>query len=186
MKEIAKETLTVMIGILLALLINNWNDDRKERKYLEQIYSSIQMELQEGVDNINTIIPEQLASDDTIQAYLNNDQFSIYDLLIKSNGIHGPNIKTNSWQALSNSKIELIEYERLSALADIEARSTNLTQRLEKQVDFIYRNFEDRSSAKKKILRMMILDIVGAEKSVQSEMQALINNYPSKSIEAND
>ena len=49
---------------------------------------------------------------------------------MKFNGIYMPIIKTNSWNAIANSKIELIEYEKLSGLSDIEERKENLTQRV--------------------------------------------------------
>lgn len=178
LKEFILEMFTVMIGILIALLINNWNDERKENKYLEQIYVSIHKELEESVDGIKETIPLQLASIDTIQAYLNDEKVSVYDLLIKTNGIHGPNIKTTSWSALANSKIELIEYDRLSALTDIESRKRNLSDRLSRQVDFIYQNLEDNNKGKKEMLRIMLLDIVGAERFLQSEIEKLMKDYP--------
>lgn len=37
--QIIREIVPVIIGILIALLINNWNEDRKDKKYLNQIFS---------------------------------------------------------------------------------------------------------------------------------------------------
>ena len=73
-------------------------------------------------------------------------------------------IKTNSWNAIANSKIDLIEYEKLSTLADISERKHNLIKRVEGQVDFTFQNFEETDKAKKEIPLMMTSDIVGAEK----------------------
>ena len=173
-KQIIREIIPVIIGILIALFINNWNDERKERKYLDQIFSSIEKELEESLLDIKRVIPKQLAAVDTIMTHLNNDKTSLYDIMIKSNGVYAPSIKTNSWNAIASSKIELIEYEKLSALADIEERKKNLKSRVEKQVDFTFDNFEETDKVKKEILKMMILDIVGAEKRLQLEIEKLI------------
>lgn len=168
------EIILVVIGILIAISINNWNENKKNKKYLNQIFSSIENELKESNKDIKRVIPKQLASVDTIDVYLNNEKVTLYEIMMRANGIQMPAIKTNSWNAIANSKIELIEYEKLSALSDIEERKENLTQRIEKQMEYIFQNFEKSDKNKKIIVRMMILDIVGAEKELQSKIEELI------------
>ena len=169
-----KETIPVIIGILIALFINNWNEGRKDKKYLNQIFSSIESELEESNIDIKRVIPRQLASVDTINAYMNNEKVTLYEIMMKSNGIQKPIIKTNSWNAISNSKIELIEYEKLSAFSDIQESKENLNQRIERQMEYGFQNFEKSDKNKKVIFQMMILDIIGAEKELQSKIEELI------------
>ena len=143
-------------------------------KYLNQIFSSIESELKESNIDIKRVIPKQLASVDTINAYLNNEKVTLYEIMMKSDGIHKPIIKTNSWNAIANSKIELIEYEKLSALSDIQERKENLNQRIERQMEYGFQNFEKSDKNKKIIFQMMILDIIGAEKELQTRIEELI------------
>ena len=42
--QLIKEIIPVIIGVLIALVINNWNEERKDKKYLTQIFSSINEE----------------------------------------------------------------------------------------------------------------------------------------------
>jgi len=177
MKEVSKlikEIIPVIIGILIALFINNWNEERKDKKYLNQIFSSIENELEDSSIEIKKVIPKQQASVDTIEVYLNNEKVTLYEIMMRANGIQMPIIKTNSWNAIANSKIELIKYEKLSALSDIEEGKENLTQRIEKQMEYIFQNFEKTDKNKKIIVKMMILDIIGAEKELQSKIEELI------------
>ncbi len=181
MKHLRKfigEIVSVIIGILIALFINNWNEDRKDEQYLNQIFSSIEQELEESIIDIERVIPKQLASADTIQKYLNNEAFSLYDIITKGNGIHAPSIRTNSWNAIANSKIELIAYKRLSALAEIEERKENLSLRVQNQMDFLMQNIEETDKTKKKIFLMTIFDIVNAEQELQSEIENLLQTEP--------
>lgn len=115
-----------------------------------------------------------MASIDTINAYINNEKVTLYEIIIKANGIQKPIIKTNSWNAIANSKIELINYEKLSAFSDIQERKENLNQRIENQKEYIFQNFEKSDKNKKVIAKMMILDIIGAEKELQSKIEKLI------------
>tara|TARA_R110002050_G_scaffold109796_3_gene221137 strand:- start:8942 stop:9481 length:540 start_codon:yes stop_codon:yes gene_type:complete len=172
--QLIKEIIPIIIGILIALFINNWNENRKDKKYLNKIFSAIENELEESSIDIIKVIPKQLACVDTLEVYMNNEKVTLYEIMMRANGIQMPIIKTNSWNAIANSKIELIEYEKLSALSDIEEGKENLTKRIEKQMEYIFQNFEKTDKNKKIIVKMMILDIVGAEKELQSKIDELI------------
>ena len=175
-KKLIREITPVIVGILIALFINNWNEDRKEKEYLDQIFSSIEKELEESALEIKEVIPKQLAAADTIQAYMNDETVSLYRILIKSNGVQMPRIRTNSWDAISNTRIDLVEYDKLSALADIEERKTNLRERVEKQMEFTFQNFEETGTSKKQILNMILLDVVGAEQRLLAKIEEFLEN----------
>ena len=178
MKRINKligEIIPVIVGILIALVINNWNEDRKDKEYLNQIFSSIKKELKESNADIKRILPIQLAMVDSIEIYLNDETTSLIDIILIGGGFHKPDIKINSWRAIANSKIELIEYEQLSALSDIEERKENLNSRIEKTFDFAFVNMQDTSREKKELLKMMTIDIINAEKRLFATIEAFIN-----------
>lgn len=179
MKHIGKlfrDMVPVIIGILVALFINNWNEDRKDEAYLRRMFSAIEKEIEASIEDIEFVIPSQLASLDTINANLHNDDVSLYGIMMRSNGLHVPTIKTNAWEAIANSRIELIDYERLSILVDIQERKENLQLRIDRQMEFIFNNFENRDIAKKVILRMMTADIVSTEKEILAEMKKVLED----------
>lgn len=174
LKKFIKEILIVMVGILLALIINNWNEDRKDKNYLNTIMISIENELIESKEDIESTIPKQLALIDTVETYLNDHTVSLIEVILKANGLQEPDVKTNSWRSLANSRIELLEYDKISALSDIEQRKRNLNSRIEKTTDFVLQNLTDTTKQKKMIFRMMTIDAVNAEKRLQSVIDNLL------------
>jgi hypothetical protein len=50
------EIILVVVGILIALQINNWNETKKEKKYLNTVYAQIQKDLQSDTLTITPII----------------------------------------------------------------------------------------------------------------------------------
>ena len=50
------EIILVVIGILIALSINNWNQDKQQQKILNNIYATIKADLQQDIINIDEII----------------------------------------------------------------------------------------------------------------------------------
>lgn len=98
---------------------NNWNENRKDKKYIKQIYSSIKKELTETNKDITDNLAIQKSLVDTLNFYKKDEKTSILDIVKKVNGIKIPTIKINSWKAISNSKIELMEYYEVSTLSNI-------------------------------------------------------------------
>ena len=67
--------------------------NRKEKKYLNQIYISIENELEESSIEIKESIPKQQVRIDSIGKYLNDETISIFDIIKKADGVNGAIIK---------------------------------------------------------------------------------------------
>ncbi|WP_367277927.1 hypothetical protein [Winogradskyella sp.] len=50
------EIILVVIGILIALQINNWNEHRNQQNILNNIYATIKVDLEEDIRSINKVI----------------------------------------------------------------------------------------------------------------------------------
>jgi len=173
MKQIIKDVIPVILGILIALVINNWNENRKEQRYLDQIYASINKELLESIQSLKENIPKQQRLVDSLQVDLNNESVELFDIIRKAGGIWAPRIKNNSWRAVANSRIELIEFEKLSALSELDESKNNQDYKQKKIMDFVIENIKSTSNDKKEILLMMVSEMISSGKYLQSEIEGL-------------
>ena len=171
-----KEIVPIIAGILIAMYITNWNEDRKDKKYINQIFSSINKELAETNEDITEKLVVQESLIDTVDFYLKNDSTSILEIILKAEGIKIPSIKINSWKAISNSKIELMDYEKISALANIEEQKETLRMKGEYLLNFIYPNTKETGIDKKELLKLLIRDITVTEKMIQNEIDRITND----------
>jgi len=175
-KIFIKEIIPVVIGILIALYINNWNENRKDEKYINQITLSMNKELIETKEAIINQISVQKSFIDTLNYYSKDNKIALADLIKKTNGIHMPTIKINSWKAISNSKIELLQYDKISILANIEEQKDILRTKSIKMMDFVYSNIYETGKDKKEILKIRIFGILNTEISIQNEIEQIISN----------
>jgi len=173
-KVFIKEIIPIIVGVLIAMYINNWNEDRKDEKYINQISLSIIKELKEANDEIKNKIPIQKSLIDTLDVYINNDKMSLFNTIIKTNGLNFPSIKLNSWKAISNSRIELLDYDKISDMANIEEQKDILKMKIDKLMELIYPNMFETGKDKKLILKIMMLDIIQTEQSLQKEIDQII------------
>jgi hypothetical protein len=99
----------------------------------------------------------------------------LIEVIKKAGGINGPIIKLNYWKALSSSKIELLEYEKLTILADIEEQNEFLKYKRTKILDFVYLNLVESSEKEKVLLKIMMQDLIKAQLNVQNDIKKILN-----------
>jgi len=171
-----KEIIPIIAGILIAMYITNWNEDRKDKKYINQIFTSINKELSETKEDIITQIALHNILIDSLDFYERNNTITLMDIAIKVNGIQMPTIKLSSWKAISNSKIELLKYENISTLANIENLREVLIMKNANLSNFIYPNINETTMNKKQILKVMMMDIMSTETAIQKEIEKVLKN----------
>ncbi len=177
-KFLVKEIIPITIGILIALFINNWNENQKDKKYIHKILTSVNEELMETSKSIVKNIPNQKRLMDTIDVYLLDNKTNLLEVIVKGDGIHIPTIKTNSWKAISNSKIELLEYDLMSSLANIEESKALLKLQSNNIINYIYINVEETGKYKKMTLKFMMRDIIMNVENIEKEIQEIIKQMP--------
>jgi hypothetical protein len=172
--QLIKEIIPVIIGILIALVINNWNEERKDKKYLNRVYLSVKAELEESSKDIEESLPKQQILIDSLKKYINDETISLYEIINKAKGISGPNIKMHTWRAIADSKIELIEFEKLSALSEIEESKKNLELKQQKILDFAIKNLKQTNQEEKEVFMLLNQEIISTEKYLQFEIKEFL------------
>lgn len=174
-KGFIKDIIPVLLGVLIALWIDNWNEEIKDRKYIDNFYTSLVKEFGDTDKEITEKIPYQIALVDTLNLYSDNEILPLLTVIEKAGGVNGPRIKLNYWNALSNSKIELIEYDKLSILTDIEEGNELLKYKQNKLLDFIYSNLTETGKKEKILLKLMMEELIRTQVSVQKDIQKILN-----------
>lgn len=154
-----KEMIPVILGILIALYINNWNENRKDTRYINHILTSINNDLAETKTSIDSNFSDQQSILDTLDFYMEDDQISIADIGMKVNGFQLPIIRLNTWKAISNSKIELIDYEKVVVLSQLEEINEALKMKTQYLLNFVYTNLDSSEKSKKLTLHLLLKDI---------------------------
>jgi hypothetical protein len=175
-----KELISIVSGILIALFIDNWNDQRKDKEYLTQAFASINNELKENASGIKKIVATQTSLLDTLDIYINDNKVSILDISAKAKGLKMGSIKLNAWKAVSNSKIELVEYDKISTLENIESTKEELRTKAEAISNFLYSNMFSTTREDKLIYKIILSDIIYSENSALSEIEKYQKKYRNK------
>lgn len=161
-----KEIIPVIAGILIALFIDNWNSERKDQAYINQVFSTINSELKESKEDIKTTIPQQKTLIDSLEFYSDNKNVKVLDIIMKSKGIFIPKVKINAWKSVASTKIDLIDYKKVALLSNIEELKEILNNKSEFLMTYLYPNINETDKNIKQTSKMILLDIIQTEKTM--------------------
>lgn len=156
----------VILGVLIALFINNWKQQVDDEKFMIRIFDSIRKEMELNKNEFTEVLPKQYAIIDSIEIHISNEKISLADIIIKSNGLQVPTVKNTSWKSFLNSKLELIDFEVISKLTDIEEAKQFMNSKFNKLMDFVLNNAESTDSKSKKMLIIQILNLIDSEEGL--------------------
>lgn len=157
-KHLLFEIVPVVFGILLALLINNWNEERKDRAYLQKMLAASREELAETRGHLEEVVEGQATLLDTLDRYREDARVSIYDIIAKAGGITMPTVRHNAWAAIANGQIELLDYETINALSTIAEGKENLRFKSERMAEYVYDNMTEKGADEKGTLEILLRD----------------------------
>lgn len=166
-----KQIIPVVAGILIALFIDNWNANRKDKAYLNQVFSTINSEIKDSKDDLSFTFPKQKSLTDSLRFYANDEKLTVFDIVRKNGGIFIPNIKLNAWKSVSSSKIDLIDYKKVNWLSELEENKNILSKKGDFLMNFLYSNMNATEKNTKQTLNILVQDIMQTETTIQKIME---------------
>lgn len=172
MKKVLIDIIPVLIGILLALFISNWQQSASERTYIENSIQAIILENESNIEELEYALGRQRQLLDTLNQYLLEDGMSLATAVYKGNGLYTPDLKSTTWGFLvQDSKHTLVTYEYITRLAEVEKYETLLRRFNTKVTDLFYQPAYYTDPIMKRVCHGMISDLMGVEKSFIQALQ---------------
>ena len=139
------EIFLVVIGILIALQINNWNDAQKEKKVLHEYLTKVRNDIQLDITIIDSIRAKRVDVNKNCQLVVTKLMQNEFDLLVFIKGAEAfidtyfvPN--KNGYEALKNSTyLGKISGTKVDSLLD---KYNNLTKQLVKEEEGFFAYIE--------------------------------------------
>jgi hypothetical protein len=135
LRKLGLDIIPVIIGILIALFINNAQQNYRDKKLLDSTLQSLSNEFSYNAMAIKGKLPLHQQWIDTLLQYKDSEHYSIQDLMTKVGSVSTANIFTTNWQAtLGNNSLGFLNFETVQLLSKIDAQH----QELRRQEDLLY------------------------------------------------
>lgn len=158
-----REIVIVIIGILIALSINNWNENRNNEIFIDKALFAIEEEIKLNKTDMNRIVQRHKETMDSIAMHINNDKISLRQIIEKSRGFQIAELKNIGIRFFISNKAELIDYKIISSLSEIEFLSEAVKMKTERLLNYLYDNMESTNESAKYKFVIYLADVVESE-----------------------
>lgn len=182
MKKTLVDIIPVVVGILLALLISNWQQLKSEENYIANSVSAIIEENKSNIEELDYAIERQSLFIDSLRKYDSNE-YTLSDMMKITNGLYTPDLKSTTWKFLiQDSKHTLVNYELISRLSEIEKYEVLVNRYNQQVTNIIYQPAFFNDPDLKKVCFVILLDYREMEKSMKAALEEF-NAFAKNEIE---
>jgi uncharacterized protein YoxC len=163
----------VILGVLIALLINNWKESSENKRYLQRALDSMEKEVEESKTSVEEVLERHNIVIDSLVEHLENEDLSMREVFENAGGVQYPFIKNIALRFFVGGKVELIDYELISQMTDLEEAKRLLDNKFDKMMDFVYENMEKNDAQSKTLVLIHLSNVMDSE----SQLVELYANY---------
>ena len=137
---ILQEIAIVVIGVLIAVSIGNYKEKYDNEKYVEKTLRAIKKEVELSQIEVDTVLNRHIQLYRALENDLGNEEQTLGELVSSSGGFQIASTKNVSLRFFVSNKAELLEFQLISQLLDIELKTDMLSDKIKLMGDFAYDN----------------------------------------------
>lgn len=182
LKKLLLEMVPVILGVLIALLINNWKESAADQRYVEKSLAAIEKDIRESKVSTEEVLEKHYAVIDSISHYLENTDLSIQEIVGNAGGIQYPFTKNIALRFFVSSKADLLDYETISILTNIEESSKMMSKKFDKLMDFAYEKIDSQDQKDKYSFAIHLANVIDSEEQLVELYQEYLGEKEAESL----
>lgn len=161
-----QEVSIVVIGVLIAVSIGNYKENADNKRYIEKTLLAIKSEIELSQTEIDTVLSRHIALYETLQNELENNNQTLGELVASKGGFQIASVKNVSLRFFIANKAELLDFQLISQLLDIELRSELLSDKIKLLADFAYEHVNHRDNEIKIKFAYLLANVIDGEQTL--------------------
>lgn len=163
---ILQEILIVVVGVLIAVSIGNYKEQSDNEKYIEKTLTAIKSEIELSRQATDSALVRHYALAEGMEELIDNEEQTLGEMVSSLGGVQFPQIKNVSLRFFVANKAELIDFQIIAQLLDIEEQSVILKAKLDRLADFAYEHITESNLETKISFAYMLSDVIDSEESI--------------------
>ena len=180
-----KEITIVVIGVLIAVSIGNYKERVDNEKYIEKALLALENDIKLSQADMDTVFNRHLELFEILREKLEGSEpidpeLTLGELIINSGGFQVAVSKSISLRFFINHRAELLEYDIISKLLDIETQSELLQLKTRRLTDFVYENINKGGEEVIIKLAYFLNDILDSENALLESYSEFLDKNQKK------
>ncbi|MFA8434777.1 MAG: hypothetical protein ACEPOZ_09710 [Marinifilaceae bacterium] len=149
------EFIAAFMGVLIAMGLSNWQQNRKENNFIRRSVASIYKDNSSNIESMKAQLTNLNTHLDTFKFYRNDENFTILDVINKSKYLILQSLQSDGWEILERSNlIYKLDYDVASHLSNLEDQTEIIKARRKGITDILYSSPYSTASDDKKTMRI--------------------------------
>lgn len=174
-----REVSIVVIGVLIAIYMGNLKEQYENNHFIDQTMIALQAEARKSQKSINTVLEKHLLIMDSLRVQLEsgNDEESLMDLVGRLGGIQIAQNNNNVLRFFISTKAELLDYEMISMLSEVEFSTNLMNRKMDKLLDFAYMSLQSADLDAKLKFAAYLSNVIDSEGEMVEQYDELLDKY---------
>ncbi|MEM7162658.1 MAG: hypothetical protein AAF487_09500 [Bacteroidota bacterium] len=171
-----KEIAIVVIGVLIAVSISNFKESQDNEAYFKKTMIAVKSEILASLQDVNDVYSRHVEVADSVQSNLQNDE-TLMEIVFEAGGIQIAETKNIGLRFFISHKADLVEYQMISDLMEIENTNRILEKKMDYLLEFAYADmFKEDPKSKEKFL-IYLYNVMDSEQSLIVQYDDFLSNY---------
>lgn len=161
-----REIAIVVIGVLIAVWINNFQQQLANEKYIQRTLSAIENEIEQSSSDVDSVLNKHLRIIAYLEEHYDSTEQTLGDMIIELGGLQSPEVKNIGLRFFIANKAELVSYDVIAHLSEIETHSDILTRKMERLIDFCYDHIDAADERTKIKFAYSLANVIDSEQAL--------------------
>lgn len=161
-----QEIAIVVIGVLIAVSINNYKERSDNEAYIKKTLLAIEHEIHDNKTGLDSVLERHIRIYEYMELDSVEEGQTISEMLYDLGGFQVAFIKNISLRFFVANKAELLDFQLISQLSEIEQSTDMLSGKIDRLANFAYEHLSDSSEEAKLRFSIMLMDVIDSESNL--------------------
>jgi len=139
-----QEIAIVVVGVLIAVSINNYKESIDNENYIEKALLAIENEIKQSQSEVDTVLNKHIRLYEALQNEIGENEQTLGEMIASLGGVQVASIKNISLRFFIANKAELMDFKLISQLLEIETQTNVLSDKFNRLANYAYAHINDR------------------------------------------
>lgn len=169
-----QEITIVVVGVLIAVSIGNYKEKMDNKKYFKKTLLAIENEIKLSQEEVNAVLIKHIKFIDSLSNKIYDNEQNLVEIIGDLGGVQFPSIKNVSLRFFISNKAELVDFEIISQLLEIEEQTNMLSDKMKRLADYTYDNMNDKNGESKIKFAYLLANVIDSEKTLLESYSILL------------
>jgi hypothetical protein len=161
-----KEITIVVIGVLIAVSISNYKERLEDDAYLKKTLRAIEGEMVSSRADVDTVLTKHIDLYENLENQFEENAQTLGEFIMSSGGIQIAVVKNVSLRFFISNKAELLEFDVISQLLEIESLTNLYSLNMERLTAFAYDNIHSTNKEVMTKFSYLLSDVIDSEQTL--------------------